>query len=105
MQTYFGESWDVPATEGAARAPTPVGQACLYCSESIQIGDRGYLTQCVTERDDEGQWVGELRPVHRECQLLGVSGHRFGWCRCTGYQGLTPRDAALALWDSLQVMR
>jgi len=96
VNSYFGEFWDVPSTEGASQVPTPVGQKCLDCTEEIAKGDRGYIMPAF-----RSPAMFELLPVHRECQLLGVIGHNYGWCSCTNYQGLSRRQAALELWDQV----
>lgn len=70
---------------------TPVGVPCLYCEEPIRPGDVGEFMRCYLEHG------AEITPVHRECLLLHVVGHTYGYCNCSDYQGLTQRQAALAV--------
>lgn len=94
----FGQLWDAPVCEGKVAEPAPVGEECIDCGEPIAEGDSGYIMACYTRLDGEPDW----RPQHRECGLLHVAGHGWGYCRCTGYGGMTRRQAALKLWDELQ---
>lgn len=73
--------------------PAPVGEVCLGCDEAIQEGDSGELTVLVSGTPEEPQ--GKVVPLHRECGLLRGSGHEFGLCSCTNYEGLTMRQAAI----------
>jgi hypothetical protein len=89
---YFGDFWDVPATEDAPHAPTPVGVPCFECELPVADGDQGFLL-----------WSSQGPvPIHRECQLMHTSGHVFGFCAncCEGgpLQGRARRGMALELW-------
>jgi hypothetical protein len=94
---YFGAPWDVPALEGARQVPTPVGEKCLRCAETIEANDRGWIRTAV-ELDDGGKPVGRSAPIHTECDFIGVGGHLFGVCSCTGYDTST-RAAAVLAWE------
>lgn len=96
---YFGEYWDVPATELLDRLPTPVGEKCLDCGEPIVLGEQGYIMPCILDQDEHGRWITDFRPIHRECQLLSVVGHTYGYCSCNDYQGLTRRQGAIKTWE------
>ena len=96
---YFGEPWDVPALDGAAQTPTPVGETCRLCGEPVQPGDRGWI-RCGADTVD-GQTVTVEVPHHRECEALGVVGHHFGVCDCAGFD--TSRASALELWRRIGV--
>jgi hypothetical protein len=87
---YFGPRWDAPMLDDAVRAKTPIGQPCLFCAEPIEGGDQGFMTIVVGTDDPEPQ------PAHAECQALGIVGHDFGVCSCTGYDN--NREAARELW-------
>ena len=93
---YFGESWRAPVCK--EQVPTPIGELCLFCDESIADGDHGLF-------------ANETQPVHRECfirQVSGSVGHQKGMCSCYGGneddpEGMTKRQAAIAackLWES-----
>lgn len=64
---------------------------CEICGEPIEFGQPS--TQMVVMRPGGAQ-VGEC---HTECQTLGIVGHEYGVCTCTGYD-TTSRAAALELW-------
>jgi hypothetical protein len=106
---YFGEDWDVPATQGQEQTPTPVGKSCGYCTVPIQDDDRGFLMQHLTGR--EGAWQTAEMPWHRECLLRSTVGgpdHLEGRCTCHGgdapqgtVTGPQMRAEALAVWDRL----
>lgn len=103
---YFGEDWHVPATEGAKRVPTPVGQKCLFCEEAIKAGERGWLMNYY----GHGGW--STQPCHRECQFRQVMGglaHQQGVCSCQGgkpeddpAKDMTLREEAVAVWEYVQ---
>jgi len=82
----FGDWTGIARGDGARVLPTPVGVECLWCREPIAEGDTG-------------EFLGSRRlPVHRECMMLGILGHRFGVCDCTDYaKAATKRAAALEL--------
>jgi hypothetical protein len=97
MTRWFGPWWNAPALDDAEPTLTPVGSPCIDCSEPILSGDQGFIQPCVFS-ETEVQYL----PIHRECRLLSVVGHSYGWCRCTDYHGLTRREAALRLWEELR---
>jgi len=92
---FFGEPWGVPALDGAAQAPTPVGRPCVLCGEPVQAGDRGWIRGHLAAGPD-GQPVARVVPHHAECELLSVAGHLVGVCSCTGWD--SGRDAAREAW-------
>lgn len=100
--TFFGERWDAPMVDGAEQVPTPVGRPCTACTERIEPGDRG-LMRCCVRMGADGKPQGTLEPVHTECDMLGVIGHQYGVCSCTGW-GHT-RAAALMLLERLNARR
>jgi hypothetical protein len=77
------------------QVPTPIGEACLYCEESIEADDRGFLIPHWGETVTEEPW-------HQECLLrsvIGSVGHQLHHCECYGIEdisegGLTKREAA-----------
>jgi hypothetical protein len=74
---YFGERWDAPRVDDATQIETPIGQKCLYCTESIKDGDRGLLMPWA-DVDSSG-----IAPVHMECDLrmgVGDVAHLEGQC-------------------------
>lgn len=91
VRVFFGDPWDAPAVDYASRADTPVGQTCLYCTEPIVEGDRGWYTALLSG--------GVARPayVHVECEMLGTMGHTYDVCSCTGHGH--DRAAARLLWE------
>jgi hypothetical protein len=92
---YFGpekfrQDWEI-------QVPTPIGQPCILCQESVVSGDIGTI-------DSQGMIT------HYECTMrsvVGSVGHQQGRCQCFGGTeedppGLTKRQAAIAacrLWD------
>lgn len=96
---FFGAPWGAPALDYAEPTDTPVGRPCLVCRESIADGDLGWLRTALL---DAG--VATIEPVHAECDLLGVAGHTFGVCSCTGYD-TTSREAARELWQRAMIDR
>lgn len=72
-----------------------VGDACLVCREEIVDGDRGLMRTMI-----HGDGNASLTAVHAECEALGVAGHTFGVCHCTGFD-TTSRAAARELWNRL----
>lgn len=92
---YFGDRWDVPATEHAVRVPTPVGQPCGLCGEPIHDGDRGWMRGAMREGDD-GRLAAVVVPHHAECELRTITGHLWGVCGCHGFD--TSHASALELW-------
>lgn len=86
---YFGEPWDVPAVDEGVQGPTPVGRRCIHCPDPIEDGDQGFMMGTVRLGKD-GEPVGSLEPVHRECHLRSVTGsiaHLEGKCICHGVTG------------------
>jgi hypothetical protein len=96
VTAFFGARWDAPVVDDAEQVPTPVGERCYDCGEAVADGDRGFIRVCVS-LDDDGRPVGSARPVHAECDLRGVLGHRYGLCHCNGYS--QDRDTARAVWQ------
>ena len=91
---YFGvHPLSLPGEE-QQRAETPIGKLCLSCREAIQDGDSGLIVAVV--RDEEAS----IEPIHVECQALGVVGHDYGICTCTGHD-TGSRAAALELWEKM----
>jgi hypothetical protein len=95
--TYFGPRWDAPLLDdpddgspAPVQVATPVGEPCYVCSESIRDGERGL------QRLGYGNAGVQTPHVHTECEMLGVIGHAYGVCRCTGWD-TTSRTAALEL--------
>jgi hypothetical protein len=81
MVAYFGEPWDAPVIDDAVRAPTPVGEQCIYCPDTIAEGDQGLIYGAHTDKG------GHLAPAHRECVVRSVLGsvqHLQGRCICFG---------------------
>lgn len=93
---YFGYAWPAGVERvGVVEVPTPVGAPCLRCRQPMAEGDQGYVRAVLR---DEGEATDE--PVHVECEALGLTGHAFGVCSCTGYDTIS-REAALTLWRRL----
>jgi hypothetical protein len=96
----FGPDWvGVPRAEGATFVPAPVGAECWVCGEAVQAHDTGELMGGVRA---DGSAEGLV--AHRGCMLLQTCGHVFGYCNCTGYQGLTRYQAGVALAAKLDGM-
>lgn len=71
---FFGEpypsrEWCAPVYEGATEIPTPVGETCLDCDESIEQGDRGFR-QLYVGGDGTSHWCY----YHHECSIRSVLG-------------------------------
>ena len=45
--------------------------------------------------------IGTTRAMHPECHLLGVIGHEYGVCTCTGWDTASRRSAK-ELWERLK---
>lgn len=78
-QLYFGVKWDAPAFEDAHEVPTPVGQQCLLCRETIIGGESGILMPYV------GALGSQTAPEHIECFLRSILGdvqHLEQRCSC-----------------------
>lgn len=97
MTLYFGEAWDVPALDYATQAETPVGAACGCCSEAVAAGDVGWIRAAFDTATGPRPYV-----LHAECELLGIVGHLFGVCSCTGFD-TTSREAARELWRRVMI--
>jgi hypothetical protein len=89
----FGEIWDAPICDATVEVDTPIGQRCLSCQEPVGEGDQGFIHPVI-----HADGSSEDLPIHRECELLGVIGHSYGYCHCTNYQGNSRRIGALLLW-------
>lgn len=72
-----------------APADDLTGRICALCSEEVKEGETATLI-VVMKPDSTRQ-----EAVHPECQALGIIGHDFGVCTCTGFQH--DRAAALEL--------
>lgn len=96
---WFGDPW--PSAEFRSpicdddtyRIDTPIGEACAFCTETIESGDRG-------ERFASGEFV------HAECALRNVVGnhiHIAGKCtyigQCNQLSDLSYREEAIAVWN------
>lgn len=88
---FFGD-WDAPITDNGVRIPTPVGEKCIWCEETIIEGEAGgiYIDGHIT---------------HKECNLrqtMGGIGHLVDhgrYCREAGPDaGLSHRQSALLVW-------
>jgi hypothetical protein len=66
----------------------PIAVNCLICSEPI------------TGQEIDAARHSKLQPIHGACQALGVVGHTFGVCTCTGFK-TDDRGTALELWYRL----
>ena len=86
MTEFFGKRWDAPMVDPPAeQRPTPVGQKCMWCDESVVEGDRGVFMGVM--RLVNGVTVGTTEPVHMECQLrqsVGGIAHLQRRCSCCG---------------------
>lgn len=109
MNAFFGEPWDVPATEGQEHVPTPVGTPCLWCQVPIEDGDRGFILPAMRQTL-AGDWYADPLPQHRECQMRSVIGspaHLDGNCICHGGDPARPqtpaevRAEAVEVWDRI----
>lgn len=87
----FGPPWNAPVSDASVFVATPVGKPCLNCREPIADGDRGFLRPVMRA---DGATV---EPLHAECEMIGLAGHTWGVCHCTGYD-TTSREAARLLW-------
>lgn len=83
MTKFFGEPWDAPIIDGAICVSTPAGGSCIFCGERIEYGDRGFILM-------DGSFS------HAECEMLGIIGHDYGVCGCTGFDA--SRGSARELW-------
>jgi hypothetical protein len=121
MRQWFGEPWPTPdrraevCADDALRIDTPVGEMCVECDEAVVAGDRGYRMASVAVSILDSEVVdaeAELVIVHAECLLrsmLGGPAHQQELCSCyrgdDGVEdpdlGMSPRDAARAVWDAV----
>lgn len=97
MNAIFGQRWDAPVADDAPIVETPIGRPCLGCGEPIAEGDRGLMTVYVSESEPS------VEPFHAECQMLGIIGHVFGVCGCTGHDH--SRASAMVLLDAVNARR
>lgn len=84
---------------GVALVAVPAGWPCLHCGEPIAEGDTGFFRQCLL-RNDTGGWAWKTRATHAQCEALGIIGHDFGVCSCTGFD-TTAKASADELWRRL----
>lgn len=79
---FFGERWDAPAFDDSIERPTPVGEACGFCEETVEQGDSGTWQVFILSEKE-----AKSCPIHIECWLrqgLGSPAHLRGECSCTG---------------------
>jgi hypothetical protein len=97
VMRWFGKRPFALACEDIARADTPFGIPCCWCSENIEAGDEGFLIPHI------GAGGVTEQPLHQECQLRSIIGgvnHLAGNCSCCGGreppdpEGLSRREAA-----------
>lgn len=103
MNRYFGSPWDAPFIDDAVQVPTPVGEVCLTCDESVIEGEQGVVMPHIYLSED-GQTAARDTAQHRECMLLGVLGHLAGQCECFAGKG-TPRERGRATVAWVEAMR
>lgn len=103
---YFGPRWDAPLLDnpddgspGPIQVATPVGDLCHVCTEKVRDGERGLFRAGIGAEAEPVQLV-----VHAECEMLGVIGHVYGVCTCSGWDTGT-RAAALELLRVLNEQR
>jgi hypothetical protein len=89
---YFGPRWGPRCADGV-QVPTPLGEQCLHCDETVVSGDIGVYIACLTAHADAVRMV----PTHAECEALGILGHKYGVCECDG-PFRDRREAARELW-------
>jgi hypothetical protein len=77
-------------TGGTARWP---GHSCPLCSEEIRDGDDVRPSVAISGTLETPRLA--VVTLHRECLLLESVGHEVGLCACTGYAGMSLREAAL----------
>ncbi len=77
-------------------AGTVMPDRCEFCRE--RFGDDDQILPMIVV----GTGAEEPRAAwgHKECQALGIVGHDFGVCSCTGFG--KDRAAALELWRRIQ---
>jgi hypothetical protein len=99
--TWFGKWHPAPAYADCPQTETPVGSVCLYCCETIVIGDDGWI-------------LVDGTVLHRECSLRSVIGsvaHQEKRCSCFGGRGddkedgMTRREGAQAAMEYFQGRR
>lgn len=102
--TFFGEPWPSGVCDEGTQVPTPVGETCELCSEPIEENDQGTFIGAL--RGEEGNLVGILAPVHRECSLRSVIGgighlqNHMRWCIGANDPdgGYSYRASSLRVW-------
>lgn len=109
LAEYFGEHWGARFLEGLRQGETPVGEACSYCHETIQEGDRGLWRPHIRA-------IGQppsIEPMHAECDFrlaMGSVGHLMKQCSCYGGTeedppAMSDREAAVASWNVYYTLR
>jgi hypothetical protein len=103
---FFGRRWDAPLLDGdsAVQMPTPTGDRCYVCGEWIAEGDRGLIRTITERRTLTDELVSHPAAVHAECEMLGVIGHVYSVCDCTGFD-TSSRSAALELLARINAAR
>lgn len=90
---WFGTDWGAPICAiPSHQVPTPVGEECFLCEETIVEGDDG-------EQWSSGEYV------HKECAVRNIVGsvfHLSGQCQYVGHcneaSTQTYRQEALDVW-------
>lgn len=114
----FGGRWDAPIADDPPVWNTPTGMRCYDCGTDIAAGDRGCIRGGIwADPDRPGAYISQVRPIHFECDLLGVLGCLHGICHCsrpvdtrTGQVGINiddmpRRTAALLLLERINADR
>ncbi len=98
---WFGEDFGARACATLKHHPTPVGELCGWCTESIEEGQCGYMVPHLERR------ALDYKPWHIECFMRSAFGsiaHQAKLCGCyknppddegEREEGMTPRQAAL----------
>lgn len=96
---WFGKRYPAPAYAECPQTETPAGRDCVYCDETIAVGDDGWI-------------LHDGAVLHRECNLRGVIGsvaHQQKRCSCFGgddeEDGMTRREGARAALDYFEGRR
>jgi len=107
MNVWFGTDWGAPVCHSTPKVGVPVGEACIWCDESIAKDDSGVGMPLAEPIGKTGLRVS-MTYYHVECwvrMLVGSTGHQLRLCPCFGGdyegepEGMSRRDAARAAWD------
>jgi hypothetical protein len=104
MTQFFGDPWPSGICEEGRQVATPINDDCEMCGEGICDGDQGSFVTVL--HGDNGNLVGRLAPLHRECSLRNVMGgighltNHLKWCveERDPDAGLGYRESALQVW-------